>query len=354
MYECLADDPHINSTAPRDGEKDRQVNKVPAGNLTAKLQNALNKYMRYREMHSHRFSTTLSGKTFKNAEFYLADDNFNKLCLKAIKRKNFHLGGGHFADCYKITLNDDGDPRSKTNIPEQNFFKNKSLRGKMNVCCKKIDFNKRGEANAEKLDDLENEFVREFENLTTITTTMQLNKEEADTNGSSRSSLDKLLEARHVMGCIGVYFKNDSYLLITEHFNGGSLKNWLVSEKKKNSAGNCTGNLTWKKMTQFSKQIILGLKFLESCSIVHRDIAARNICLHYPSSLADPILKIIDFGLARIVDPLESGVGNAYVANQKKVKLRQLPREALKNLIEANCFNFFILHSRGGGSKTTR
>ena len=276
------------------------------------------------------------GKSFKDAEFYLADDNFNKLCKRAIKKtkkgsKDFYLGDGHFADCYKLTLNDDGDPRSKTDIPEQNFFKNESLRGKMNVCCKKIDFNKGGKAKAEKLDDLETEFVREFKNLLTITTAMQFNKEEAvKANGSNGSSSAKLIEARHVMGCIGVYFKNDSYLLITEHFNGGNLKNWLKKEKD-------TGNLTWRKMTEFSKQIILGLKFLESCNIVHRDIAARNICLHYPSlegskdgsSLADPILKIIDFGLARTVDPLESGKCSAYVTNRKTAKFRELPKDLI-------------------------
>ena len=328
--------------------ENHQMNKMPASNLTAKLQKALNDYMRDRDKNAHRFSTALSGKSFKSAEFYLADENFNKLCTKAIKKKKqgvkgFYLGGGHFADCYKLTLNDDEDPRSKTNMPEQNYFKSV---GKMSVCCKKIDFNKSKdlciynseEANAEQLDDLENEFVREFQNLLHITSTMQSNKEEeAKTTGSasSRSSSAELLQARHVMGCIGVYFKNNSYLLITEHFNGGSLSKWLKKEKN-------TGKLTWRKMTEFSKQIILGLKFLKSCNIVHRDIAARNICLHYPSlegsnngkaeSLVDPVLKIIDFGLARILDSNgedESGVGSAYVANQKTKGFRQLPRNLI-------------------------
>ena len=79
--------------------------------------------------------------------------------------------------------------------------------------------------------------------------------------------------------------------MLTEICNKGSIINWLKKE-----------SLTWKIFLDLSKQISSGLIFLKSCSIVHRDLSAKNVCVDEIFIDGTKIIsaKIIDFGLGRI------------------------------------------------------
>eukprot|EP00522_Entomoneis_paludosa_P011449 CAMPEP_0172452766 /NCGR_PEP_ID=MMETSP1065-20121228/10323_1 /TAXON_ID=265537 /ORGANISM="Amphiprora paludosa, Strain CCMP125" /LENGTH=708 /DNA_ID=CAMNT_0013204873 /DNA_START=243 /DNA_END=2369 /DNA_ORIENTATION=+ len=55
--------------------------------------------------------------------------------------------------------------------------------------------------------------------------------------------------------------------------------------------------LTTQHIQTFLYQMLVGLKYIHSCSVIHRDLKPANILLNEDCSL-----KICDFGLARIVD----------------------------------------------------
>jgi mitogen-activated protein kinase 1/3 len=55
--------------------------------------------------------------------------------------------------------------------------------------------------------------------------------------------------------------------------------------------------LTTEHIQTFLYQMLCGLKYIHSFSVIHRDLKPANILLNEDCSL-----KICDFGLARIVD----------------------------------------------------
>ena len=322
--------------------------KIKPENLSDRIANVLVKAEEEKE-DKYKISATKHAN-FKKSEYYLEDDNFLNIYYKASEKKgSLFLGKGQFAQCFKLVLNrkdpDTGeiDNKTKVDIPKNNYLYKEYLDDdhstEIRVCCKKVDFKPKKKKNKHMTDedkikeelekqDHENEFIRELQNLLTITSRKQKHARRQD--GAI------MIQADHVMGCIGIYFKNDNYLLMTEFFNKGSLENWLKSESEKTVRDHM--KLTWNKMIDFSKQITLGLMFLEKCSIVHRDIAPRNICIHEPGN-DEQILKIIDFGLARIIEP-ESGTSSGYFQDQKKLEIRKLPVPITPVEIITNSYGF--------------
>ena len=55
------------------------------------------------------------------------------------------------------------------------------------------------------------------------------------------------------------------------------------------------GKLAEDKVSNFAAQLALGIGYLHSCNIIHRDLKLENILVE-----ADGTLKITDFGLAKI------------------------------------------------------
>ena len=92
-----------------------------------------------------------------------------------------------------------------------------------------------------------------------------------------------------------------------EYIEGGTLNEYL-KKKHYNFSENQAGNLMF--------QIANGLKYLHKYGIVHRDLKPDNIMMTEQSEKG--ILKIMDFGLSKIVGPndtLHEGYGTlSYVA----------------------------------------
>jgi mitogen-activated protein kinase 1/3 len=63
--------------------------------------------------------------------------------------------------------------------------------------------------------------------------------------------------------------------------------------------------LTTAHIQTFLYQMLKGLKYLHSASVIHRDLKPANILLNEDCSL-----KICDFGLARIVNSDQVAKGN--------------------------------------------
>ncbi|CAG2111797.1 unnamed protein product [Medioppia subpectinata] len=69
--------------------------------------------------------------------------------------------------------------------------------------------------------------------------------------------------------------------------------------------------LTDENVAYFTYQLLRALKYIHSANVLHRDIKPDNILVN---SNAD--LKVCDFGLARVTDPLKSGSQTVYVTTR--------------------------------------
>uniref|UniRef100_A0A0B6YSM1 Tyrosine-protein kinase n=1 Tax=Arion vulgaris TaxID=1028688 RepID=A0A0B6YSM1_9EUPU len=100
------------------------------------------------------------------------------------------------------------------------------------------------------------------------------------------ATLMKKLDHQHIVRMIGVC-KGESLMLVMELAELGPLKKYL--EK----------NLDMKVWHQVEMilQICLGMQYLESTDVVHRDLATRNVLL-----VTEHFAKISDFGMSRILD----------------------------------------------------
>ena len=94
------------------------------------------------------------------------------------------------------------------------------------------------------------------------------------------------------------HLENTDYIyIVTEYIEGGTLGQYF---KKKKS------NFSERQATNIMSQIASGLKYLHQYGIVHRDLKPDNIMITQQNEFG--VLKIMDFGLSRIVSPNETMV----------------------------------------------
>ena len=94
------------------------------------------------------------------------------------------------------------------------------------------------------------------------------------------------------------HLENTDYIyIVTEYIEGGTLGQYF---KKKKS------NFSERQATNIMSQIASGIKYLHQYGIVHRDLKPDNIMMTQQNEFG--VLKIMDFGLSRIVSPNETMV----------------------------------------------
>ena len=100
---------------------------------------------------------------------------------------------------------------------------------------------------------------------------------------------------------------NDYIYIITEYIEGGTLGQYFKKKKF---------NFSERQATNIMMQIANGVKYLQQYGIVHRDLKPDNIMITQQNDYG--VIKIMDFGLSKIVSPNErmvDGYGTlSYVA----------------------------------------
>ena len=100
---------------------------------------------------------------------------------------------------------------------------------------------------------------------------------------------------------------NDYIYIITEYIEGGTLGQYFKKKKF---------NFSERQATNIMSQIASGVKYLHQYGIVHRDLKPDNIMITQQNDFG--VIKIMDFGLSKIVSPNEKlvdGYGTlSYVA----------------------------------------
>jgi eukaryotic-like serine/threonine-protein kinase len=95
------------------------------------------------------------------------------------------------------------------------------------------------------------------------------------------------LTSRHVGRILGFGFERGQPFLVLEHLEGETIDARLKRE----------GPLSLRTLTPWIAQIIVGMRDCHAVRVVHRDLKPGNIFLQ--KTAGEPIVKLIDFGLAR-------------------------------------------------------
>ncbi|KAL0343142.1 UNVERIFIED_CONTAM: Serine/threonine-protein kinase ATG1t [Sesamum angustifolium] len=128
------------------------------------------------------------------------------------------------------------------------------------------------------------------------------------------------------------FFEYDgSIILVLEFCAGGNLASYIQHH----------GRVQECVAKRFMQQIGAGLKVLKQNHIVHRDLKPENILLS--CSDCNPILKIADFGLSRILLPHDLQkwfVGRLCTWLQKSCSFRDMMRRSICGVLVQSFLNF--------------
>jgi len=105
----------------------------------------------------------------------------------------------------------------------------------------------------------------------------------------------------------GVCSQGEPLLIVTEYMCNGSLLDYLRrhkdnkdSKRNSNLANPNSPTLNLPDLIDMAAQIASGMAYLEQEKLIHRDLAARNILVG-----KDKVVKVADFGLARVIEDSE-------------------------------------------------
>ncbi|KAA3676185.1 fyn-related kinase [Paragonimus westermani] len=128
-------------------------------------------------------------------------------------------------------------------------------------------------------------------NKTTIVAVKTLKPSSCDPDDFLREAqVMKRLRHPNLIQLYAVCTQSEPFYLVTEFMSKGSLLTHLQSAEGR--------SLSFQCLLMMSAKIASGMAYLESKRHIHRDLAARNVLVGEQS-----VVKIADFGLARMIHP---------------------------------------------------
>jgi serine/threonine protein kinase len=106
------------------------------------------------------------------------------------------------------------------------------------------------------------------------------------------------VDSKHVGRILGFGYDKDMPFLVLERLHGETLDALIKRE----------GQLSTRQVVHWVEQLLLGVRDCHAAGIVHRDIKPSNVFLQDEGAGA-PTVKLIDFGVARLRELTQAGVG---------------------------------------------
>ncbi|KAI0029073.1 hypothetical protein K488DRAFT_57194 [Vararia minispora EC-137] len=103
------------------------------------------------------------------------------------------------------------------------------------------------------------------------------------------AALSQLLYHPYICGMREMIVHQHHYYMVTEYINGGQMLDYIISH----------GRLRERVARKFARQIGSALEYCHKNNVVHRDLKIENILISHTGNI-----KIIDFGLSNLYDPL--------------------------------------------------
>lgn len=135
------------------------------------------------------------------------------------------------------------------------------------------------------------------------------------------------LKHDHILGLVGISTSKLPFLVATEHMVNGDLKTYLRACRP--TQENAKARITLLDVSMIAERIAKALAYLESVSVVHRDVAARNVLVGKTTTE----VKLGDLGAARSVF---REVDREYTATSDHMPARWMALESLKAAIFSN------------------
>ncbi len=105
------------------------------------------------------------------------------------------------------------------------------------------------------------------------------------------------VESPHVSRILAFGWDADQPFLVLERLEGETLATLLRREKRLSPA----------RMVDWVEQLLVGLRDCHRANVIHRDVKPANIFLVTAPGQAEPVVKLIDFGVARLNEIASAG-----------------------------------------------
>ena len=98
------------------------------------------------------------------------------------------------------------------------------------------------------------------------------------------------LQSPHVSRLLGYGWESEQPFLVLERLEGETLADVLRREKRLSAA----------RLVDWVEQLLVGVRDCHRANVIHRDIKPANIFLEKRPGSGEPVVKLIDFGVARL------------------------------------------------------
>lgn len=141
------------------------------------------------------------------------------------------------------------------------------------------------------------------------------------------------LQHPNIIQLYDVYITEDKIYIIMELMNGGELFDYVVQK----------GTLTEEEASRIVRKVTSALVYMHSKNVIHRDLKPENLLLaHKPRSSHDIEVKIIDFGLSKIM--VDGPVASSFLGTRGYLAPEMIQRRGTR-VVFCACIVFLAFYS---------